>query len=83
MVQVIANDAVRALFGELKETAEIRDEHGGLVGYFLPAASDEARLRQKVMAQYDPAEIARRKASGEPGRTTAEVLERLRTPGRT
>jgi hypothetical protein len=83
MVQVIANDAVRVLLEGLKETAEIRDEKGGLVGYFLPAASEEALLRQKVLAEYDPAETARRKASGEKGHTTAEVLERLRSPGRT
>jgi hypothetical protein len=78
MVKVIANEAVRSLLGGLEEYAEIRDAHGGLVGFFTPASAKD-RLRAKILASYDPGEIARRKASGEMGRTTAEVLEHIRS----
>jgi hypothetical protein len=82
MVTITANEAVKALLAPLAEEAEIRDDRGELVGYFVPAASEVQRLRRKIEAAFDPAEIARRKASGQAGSTTAEVLERLGSPGR-
>jgi len=81
MIQVTADDSVKALLGTLEEEAAIRDDRGTLLGYFTPAKVEAERLQQKAFAEYDPAAIKRLKASGERGKTTAEVLEHLRTLG--
>lgn len=81
MIQVTADDSVKALLDTIEEAAAIRDNHGTLLGYFTPAKVEAERLRQKIRAEFDPEEIERRIASGERGRTTAEVLERLHSLG--
>jgi hypothetical protein len=81
MIQVTADESVKALLGTLEQAAEIRDDGGTLLGYYTPAKVEAERLRQKIRAEFDPEEIARRKASKERGLTTAEVLEYLRSLG--
>jgi hypothetical protein len=77
MVRVTANEAVRKLLTPIREAAEIVDDCGTLVGYFTPASTAEDQFRRRIMAEYDPVEIAQLKASGGKGRTTAEIFEDL------
>jgi hypothetical protein len=43
-------------------------------GYYVPAASPDAELYARAAAAVDVAEMHRRKLSGDPGVTTAEVI---------
>ena len=80
MVQVKVNE-VTAVLGPLKERAEILDDHGMLIGHYEPVESSEDALYRKAASLFDPEEIRRRKQSAGPWLTTAEVFERLRSPG--
>jgi hypothetical protein len=80
MIQLTANEATLAVLSQaVNDLAEIRDTDGKVIGYFAPVALDDARLYADVAAHYDAAEMKRRKEDGSPGRTTAEVLERLQS----
>jgi hypothetical protein len=67
----------------ISEPVEVRDESGAVVGLYTPARSPaEQALYEKAKGLFD-LEKARRVAETERGqeRTTAEVLERLRSQG--
>ena len=77
MIVLTADDALRVLLGSLTETAEIRDPAtGAVLGYFTPASKG---LAAEYAPLFDIQEIARRKAEGMSGLTTAQVLERIRS----
>jgi hypothetical protein len=69
---------MKSLLKDLTESAEIRDVHGELIGYFVPAKGEAAELRHLAFEQYDPEEIRRSKESRGPWHTTAQVLEHIR-----
>ncbi len=77
MVQVRANESMRAAFGLIKERAEILNEDGTLLGYFEPVESEEDAAYRKAALLFDPEEVRKAKSAEGPWRTTAEVLERL------
>jgi hypothetical protein len=79
MVHVVADESWLlkdlALFAE---PVEVRDEDGKLLGLFVPANLERGQqIYAEVAAGADRAEIERLRQSKEPGRTTAEVLQRL------
>src|SRR3712207_8893381 len=47
----------------LKERTAIVDDRGRLLGDFIPAESAEGQLLRRIMAEYDPEEIADRKST--------------------
>lgn len=63
----------------LNQPTEIRDANGRLLGYFAPATDEEMILYWQAMRHFDPQELHRRKASGERGATTQEVMDRLQS----
>jgi hypothetical protein len=63
----------------LKGLTVIRDAGGEAIGYFSPACSDRSKAYSQAAAHFDADEMNRRKGQGEPGLTTAEVLERLKS----
>jgi hypothetical protein len=77
VITITADPAVRLALTGLSEPAEIRDSDGNLLGYFTPAGREEAQLYAEAIAHLDPREMKRRKESGQPGYSTAQVLERL------
>ena len=79
MVQLRMDEAMTALIEPIKERAEVLDDRGTLLGYFIPAESPEERLRRKAFAEYDPERARRRRESPEGGFTTEQVLEHLKS----
>ena len=63
------------------EPVEIRDPDGKVLGHYTPVVSPEQRERyEKARQLFDPEEIKRRKAAEHgQGKTTAEVLEYLKS----
>jgi hypothetical protein len=63
------------------EPVEIRDPEGKLLGVYTPHVTPEVRaLYEKARKLFDPEEIKRRKtAEHGQGKTTAEVLEYLKS----
>lgn len=76
MVTLTADASLPEALRQLEEPAEIRDTAGTLIGYFTPAAQEDAFYRE-ARAHFDPEETRRRRESGAEGYTTAEVLEHL------
>jgi hypothetical protein len=79
MTQLIANEAVVALLGEVKSLVEIRDRGGRVIGYYAPVSVPNARENAGWAARIDPAELARRKQPGRRSFTTRQVFEHLLT----
>jgi hypothetical protein len=81
MNHLTADELMLARLGGIVEPIEIRDPDGKLMGHYTPFVPPElAALYDKARKLFDPVEIERRLAeSNGPGRTTAEVLERLRS----
>ena len=80
MITLTVDETMLALLNQAnQELAEIRDASGKVIGFFAPVATDHAHLYADVAAHCDPAEIKRRKEETQPGHTTAEVLEHLRS----
>jgi hypothetical protein len=79
MNTLTADAGLQATLGKLSEPTEIRDQEGNVVGYYTPVSHDKAQLYAEARAHFDPDEMTHRKESGEKGRTTVEVLERLRS----
>jgi hypothetical protein len=55
----------------------VRDSDGIVLGYFSPASHEIPKAYAQAAAHFDPAELQRRKLSGEKGGTTSEVLSRI------
>jgi hypothetical protein len=73
--------AMSESLARLKARAEIVDDRGTILGYFEPVDPDEEELYRKAALLFDREEIERSKAEDGPCRTTAEVLDRLRSMG--
>ncbi len=72
---------MKSVLASLTEKAEIRDEHGTLLGYFTPFESIQDQLRREAFAKFDEESYRRykEKIANEPKYTTAQVLEHLRS----
>lgn len=80
MHKVTATASLQEALGALEGLTEIRDSHDKVIGYFSPAAFDEAAaVYAEAAAHFDVVEMKRRKALEETGLTTAEVLDRLKS----
>jgi len=79
MVTVTANDAVQDLLAGVREDAKIVDASGRILGYFKPLDPEIRRLYDEARQRIDPEEIKQLKASKEPGITTKELLDYLRS----
>ena len=79
MTSLTADAAMAAVLGQVNELAEIRDASGKVIGFFAPVAIEHARNYANAAAHFDPEEIKRAKEEKGPGRTTAEVLSRLKS----
>jgi hypothetical protein len=77
MTSLTVNDQLLAVLNEAKGLSEIRDSAGNVVGFFAPVAVKDAQRYALAAAHIDPARVQRAKEETGPGRTTAEVLERL------
>jgi hypothetical protein len=78
MNSIIADSATRALFHNLDQLTEVRDDRGALIGYVAPVNRLEELLYLEAAAHFDPQAMERRVASGKPGLTTQEALDRLK-----
>jgi hypothetical protein len=81
MVQVKADGVMSAIFGPIKERAEILDDNGALLGYFEPVGSEEDVLYRKAALLFDPKEVQRSTLADGVWKTTDEVLGRLNPQG--
>jgi hypothetical protein len=70
---------VAQFLSEIKERTELLDDSGNLVGIFSPKQEAEAELIAEAREIFDLEEARRRLASEKPGRTTQEVLQRLKS----
>jgi len=68
MTHIVIDDEQARLIAGTRERVEIRDQNGNCLGYFLPEFSDA-----------DIALAKARRDSDEPRKSTAEVLEHLRS----
>lgn len=59
---------------------QVRDADGVVLGYFSPAKHQLPEAYAEAASHFDPAEMQRRKSSGETGSTTSEVLNRITAP---
>ncbi len=48
MVTITANDAVQSLLNGVKETAQIQDAKGNVLGYYTPLGESEAKLYERA-----------------------------------
>ncbi len=83
MITLTADKRMLALLARAKELAEIRDANGNVVGFFAPLSLPHAPEYAKAASQVDPTQIQERKKGKRPGHTTKEVLDRLRSMGKT
>jgi hypothetical protein len=79
MLRVTAEDAMQAALSQVKELAEICDSQGRILGYFAPVCLEHAAAYAEGAAHFDPAEITSRKEQKQPGHSTKEVLEHLKS----
>ncbi len=77
MTTIVVGSQVKADFASTRDTVEVRDEAGALLGFFAPVSKARADLVARAHAEYDPEEIRRRKQNTEGSVTTAELLARL------
>lgn len=78
MTKIIADSDLRAKLNGLNQQMEVCDESGKTLGYFLTVKDYERLMIEWAKLKYPPEELDRRSKQGG-GRTTAEVLERLKT----
>lgn len=77
MHKAVLDATMRSKLGNLDAQIELCDENGRSVGFFLPAALHERLCYEWAKAAFTDEELQRaRRESG--GRTTAEVLHRLK-----
>ena len=81
MITVTAPVEIADILAEAKELVEVRDGSGKVIGFFAPSSMQHAAQYAKAAAQTDRTAIQRAKEENGPNRTTAEVLERLRSRG--
>ena len=81
MVQVKASEAVAAILTQIKGRAELVEDHGMLLGYIEPVASDEDALCRGAAALFDPEMTRRSQEADGPCSTTTEIRNRLHAMG--
>jgi hypothetical protein len=79
MSHLTVDDATLALLGQAKDLVELRDGSGRVIGFFAPVSLEQAHRYAAAAARVDPTEMQRRKSDGQPGRSTAEVLQHLQS----
>lgn len=77
MNTLTANETMLATLSQIDDQAEIRDDAGRLIGYFIPVRWEEEAWYESVKPALDPAELERRSREPGPRRTTRELLEHL------
>jgi len=80
---ITADQSLLSQLRAVTEPVEVRDENGNVLGHYTPARSAEERaLYEKARGLFD-LDKAKRVAATErgQGRTTAEVLDRLKATG--
>ena len=75
-----ADNSLQHSLSMLPGLTVVRDSDGTVLGYFSPASHRLPDAYAQAAAHFDPAEMQRRKLSGEKGRTTSEVLSRITAP---
>jgi hypothetical protein len=78
MDHVTVDERARAALSEVKSLVEVRDADGRVIGFFAPVALEHAARYAEAAAQTDPL-AARKPAREGPTKTTAEVLDQLRS----
>ena len=78
MQSVTADAPMKAALGQVKELAVVRDADGTVLGFFAPVALEHAARYAEAAASIDPT-LHKRQAKDGPTRTTAEVLEHLKS----
>lgn len=85
MSTLTADDTLKALLVQVRETTRILDANGEVLGYFTPRLQAEAELDERAKTLFDPVEMERRAATEHgQGATIEEVMRRLQsleTPG--
>lgn len=81
MVQVKADGAMSAIFGPIRERAEVLDDRGTLIGYFEPVGDREDALYRHAATLFDPEEVRRGQLAEGPWLSTGELIDRLRSSG--
>jgi hypothetical protein len=78
MNRVYVDEVLQSKLDELRTEAELCGKDGHLLGYFIPVVPSDREIYDWAEAQTSDEEIERRRR--EPGgKTTAELLEYLRT----
>jgi hypothetical protein len=80
MNSITADSTLQQSLSVLPGLTVIRDANGAVLGYFSPALHPIPEAYVHAAAHFDPAELQRRKSSGEKGSTTSEVLNRITAP---
>ena len=82
MVQVKADGTMSAIFGPIKERAEILDDRGMLIGYFEPVDDGEEALYRRAATLFEPEEARQGLSIEGPWTTTAGLIDRIRFSGK-
>jgi hypothetical protein len=78
MQSIVASGAMKESLRDAKTLVEVRDEQGAVIGFFAPVALEHAARYAEAAAAMDPM-AAKRAAKEGGGKTTAEVLDHLRS----
>ena len=82
MSTITADPTLLLVLSQMKDTTEIRDANGNLIGVYTPTTVAEKSLVEKAAKLVDRAELERRKREeGGKGIPTAEVLRHLDSLG--
>lgn len=79
MTSITADGDMLAALANVKELAEVRDGTGNVIGFFAPVTIEHAARYADAAAHLNPKEIKQAKEGNGPGRSTAEVLQRLQS----
>src|SRR5205823_13180550 len=77
MVDIIADECLRALLSKLTEVTVIYDADDNPIGVFKPWAIAEREMYERAKKLFDPVEMERRAQSKEKGYTIEEVMRHL------
>lgn len=77
MTSIIADSNLPSALGECGGPVQIVSPDGTLMGHYTPAPRDDKAAYEYVRSIADLDEWERRKASKDPGITTAELLAKL------
>jgi hypothetical protein len=81
MSYLTADASLQALLCGVKETVEIRDTSGKILGHYTPAPSPEEAARARAANLFDLAEAERVAATERDGAPLEEILRRLQSSG--